>query len=200
MKLPVVQENGAEQSLGTGSLELVRANMRKLINARKDLEPQDREYILEELDSVIEGERIRRARALRLQLEREELDHRIEAVQKVANLACAVRTQIARADAEIARNAQETVNGKLDIAERMMKLREKYKPVPKKDEHQEEIDHVRKRQSITDMREDATVNAITKRAFKRAAFVKRVKAEFPDMADDLIDYYDQQIFQRDTRR
>lgn len=200
MSLPVKHENGAEQSLGTGSLELVRANMRKLILSRTDIEQEDKQYILQELDGVIEGERQRRARLALYQLEREALDHRIEQVRKASDVACYVRTQQAQAESTIARHAREIVNGKLDIAERMMKLRDKYKPVPKKDEHQEEIDHVRKRQSIAVMREDATVNAITQRALKRAAFVKRVKAEFPDMAEDLIDYYDQQIFQRDTRR
>ena len=50
------------------------------------------------------------------------------------------------------------------------------------------------------MRENAALNSVTQRALKRAEFVKKVQVEFPDMAQDLIDYYDQQVFQRGARR
>ena len=143
MNLPAVYENGAEQSLGTGSLELVRANMRQLIQRRTDLAPADEEYILEELDCVIEGERQRRMQLATYQLEREALNHRIKQLSKVADIVIYVRTQHAQAEREMAQHAREIVNGKLDIAERIMRLREKYKPVPVRDEHQEEIDSMK---------------------------------------------------------
>lgn len=200
MNLPAVYENGAEQSLGTGSLELVRANMRQLIQRRTDLATVDKEYILEELDCVIEGERQRRARLALYQMAREALDHRIEQVRKVSDIACYVRTKQAQAEREISQYAREIVNGKLDIAERIIKLREKYKPIPVRDEYQEEIDSMKKRQSIADMRESSALNSVTQRALKRASFVMKVQAEFPDMAEDLIGYYDQQVFQRGVRR
>ena len=200
MNLPVKYENGAEQSRGTGSLELVRANMRQLIQRRTDLAAEDKEYILKELDCVIEGERQRRARLATYQLELEALDHRIDQVRKASDIACYVRTKQGQAEREIAQHAREIVNGKLDIAERIIRLREKYKPVPVRDEHQEEIDSMKKRQSIADMRENAALNSVTERALKRAAFVKKVQAEFPDMSEELIDYYDQQVFQRGARR
>ncbi len=201
MSLPVKVENGAELMLGTGSLELVRARVSHLVTQRTDLTPRDRERILTELNELIASERERRLCLARRQLEIETLEHRVACLRTKVQVACETRLQIASVEQDIARQRRETIHSNLDIAERILALRDKYKPPPpKRDEYVEELSRMRKKHLLSEEREATLLKSITERAMKRAAFVKNAQEQYPDLAEELIDYYDQQMFQNHSRR
>ncbi len=199
MNLPVKQENGAELTLGTGSLELVRANLRKQIFSDPSLGWRVRRRILRELDGLITSERERRQRHAQYEREQEELNHRISIVMQQADAESAIRTRLAKARSEIAKYDMERDTYRLNIAERALQLRAKYKLHNERDDMSSELTRIQKRQLLSDAKEKAVLRGITKRAMNRAAFVKEAQEKHPDIADELIDYYDQQVFQQNRR-
>ena len=200
MTLPVNRDEGAERWLGPSSLELARARLKETILGNPELTAYDRRRIFKELDGLMEYERQRRRRLAAFQREREDQEHRLAQVRKVAEAVYDLRLQRARLDNEVAKYAKESAQCKLDVIERVLELRAKYRPATKPSAHLEELLQLKKRQRLAEAREQAILDSITKRAEHRAAFVKMVNEKFPDMADELLDYYDQQVFQQGTRR
>lgn len=199
MSLPVKHEDGAEGKLGTASLELTRVRARQFIAARQDITPKVRKRIFAELDELIESERRRRGRLAVNQIQREELEHRVFIARRSAEVFCELRALRTKTDNEATKYACDNMHMKLDVVERLLRLREKYRATPKKDDYMDEIEKMHRKRLLAEAHEKAILRSITDRALRRAAFVKQVRDEFPDMAEELIDYYDQQVFQQGMR-
>ena len=207
MTLLVQQEDSAEQVLGTTSLEMVRGRVIRTISNNLSLSGKQRKRIIKELDFLIENEKNRRAQLVAHQWQREELEHRLviarkqaDIHQKYADIVSKLRLLKARTDRAVARYERDSLMCKIDTIERLLQLKSKYKPVEKQDDHLKELLKIKKQQKLSEAREQAILDSIAKRAMSRAAFIKMVNEKSPDMADDLIDFYDQQIFQHGTRR
>lgn len=207
MTLLVQQEDSAEQVLGTTSLEMVRGRVIRTISNNLSLSGKQRKRIIKELDFLIENEKNRREQLVAHQWQREELEHRLviarkqaDIHQKYADIVSKLRLLKARTDRAVARYERDSLMCKIDTIERLMQLKAKYKPVEKQDDHLKELLKIKKQQKLSEAREQAILDSIAKRAMSRAAFIKMVNEKSPDMADDLIDFYDQQIFQHGTRR
>ena len=207
MTLPVKQEGSAEQVLGTTSLEMVRGKIIHNVYDNPDLDWSQRKRIIEELDVLIENEKCRRAQLAAHQWQREELEHRLvitqkqaDIYQKYADIVSKLRLFKAGTDRAIARYERDSLMYKVDIIERLVQIKAKYKPVEKQDDHLKELSKIKKQQKLSEAREQAILNSIAKRVMSRAAFIKMVNEKFPDTADEFIDFYDRQIFQRGTRR
>ncbi|HUV30713.1 MAG TPA: hypothetical protein VMY05_06480 [Acidobacteriota bacterium] len=207
MTLPVKQEGSAEQVLGTTSLEMVRGRVMRNVYDNPDLSWSQRERIIEELDVLIENEKCRRAQLAARQWQREELEHKLvitqkqaDIYQKYADIVSKLRLLKAGTDRAIARYERDSLMYKVDIIERLVQIKAKYKPVEKQDEHLKELSKIKKQQKLSEAREQAILDSIAKRVMSRAAFIKMVNEKFPDTADEFIDFYDRQIFQRGTRR
>jgi len=172
-----------------------------------DLSWSQRERIIEELDVLIENEKCRRAQLAARQWQREELEHKLvitqkqaDIYQKYADIVSKLRLLKAGTDRAIARYERDSLMYKVDIIERLVQIKAKYKPVEKQDEHLKELSKIKKQQKLSEAREQAILDSIAKRVMSRAAFIKMVNEKFPDTADEFIDFYDRQIFQRGTRR
>ncbi len=207
MTLPVKQEGSAEQVLGTTSLEMVRGRVIHNVYDNPDLDWSQRKRIIEELDVLIENEKCRRAQLATHQWQREELEHRLvitqkqaDIYQKYADIVSKLRLFKARTDRAIARYERDSLMCRVDIIERLIQIKAKYKPIEKQDDHLKELLRIRKHQKLSEAREQAILDSIAKRAMSRAAFIKMINEKFPDMADELIDFYDQQIFRQGTRK
>ena len=207
MTLPVKQEGSAEQVLGTTSLETVRGRVIHNVYDNPDLSWCQRKRIIEELDVLIENEKCRRAQLAAHQWQREELEHKLVITQKqadiyekYADIISKLRLFKAGTDRFIARYERDSLMYKVDIIERLVQIKAKYKPVEKQDEHLKELLKIKKKQKLSEAREQAILDSIAKRAMSRASFIKMVNDKFPDMVDELIDFYDQQIFRQGTRR
>ena len=207
MTLPVKQEGSAEQVLGTTSLEMVRGRVMRNVYDNPDLSWSQRERIIEELDVLIENEKCRREQLAVRQWQREELEHKLvitqkqaDIYQKYADIVSKLRLLKAETDRAIARYERDSLMYKVDIIERLVQIKAKYKPVEKQDDHLKELSKIKKQQKLSEAREQAILDSIAKRVMSRAAFIKMVNEKFPDTADEFIDFYDQQIFQRGTRR
>ena len=207
MTLPVKQEGSAEQVLGTTSLEMVRGRVMRNVYDNPDLSWSQRERIIEELDVLIENEKCRREQLAVRQWQREELEHKLvitqkqaDIYQKYADIISKLRLLKAETDRAIARYERDSLMYKVDIIERLVQIKAKYKPVEKQDDHNKELSKIKRQQKLSEAREQAILDSIAKRVMSRAAFIKMVNEKFPDTADEFIDFYDQQIFQRGTRR
>lgn len=207
MTLPVKQEGSAEQVLGTTSLEMVRGRIIRNVYDNPDLDWSQRKRIIEELDVLIENEKCRRAQLAANQWQREELEHKLVITQKqadiyekYADIISKLRLFKAETDRAIARYERDSLMYKVDIIERLVQIKAKYKPVEKQDDHLKELSKIKKQQKLSEAREQAILDSIAKRVMSRAAFIKMVNEKFPDTADEFIDFYDRQIFQRGTRR
>ena len=207
MTLPVKHDDSAEQVLGTTSLEMVRGRVIRNINKNPDLNLWQRWRTKRELDFLIRCEQARREQSINHQLEIEELEHKHVIVQKQADISqkhadivSKLRLLQARTDRAVARYQRDCFFCKLDVIERVLHLRAKYKSVENQDDHLKEILKIKRQQKLFEAREQAILDSITKRAMNRATFIKMVNDKFPDMVDELTDFYDQQIFQQGTRR
>ena len=207
MTLPVKQEDSAEQVLGTISLEMVRGRVMRNVYDNPDLSWSQRERIIEELDVLIENEKCRREQLAVRQWQREELEHKLvitqkqaDIYQKYADIISKLRLLKAETDRAIARYERDSLMYKVDIIERLVQIKAKYKPVEKQDDHLKELSKIKRQQKLSEARERAILDSIAKRVMSRAAFIKMVNEKFPDTADEFIDFYDRQIFQRGTRR
>jgi len=205
--LPVKQEGSAEQVLGTTSLEMVRGRVMRNVYDNPDLSWSQRERIIEELDVLIENEKCRRAQLAARQWQREELEHKLVITQKqadiyekYADIVSKLRLFKAGTDRVIARYERDSLMYKVDIIERLVQIKAKYKPLEKQDDHLKELSKIKKQQKLSEARERVILDSIAKRVMSRAAFIKMVNEKFPDTADEFIDFYDRQIFQRGTRR
>jgi hypothetical protein len=205
--LPVKQEGSAEQVLGTTSLEMVRGRVMRNVYDNPDLDWSQRKRIIEELDVLIENEKCRRTQLAAHQWQREELEHKLvitqkqaDIYQKYADIISKLRLLKAETDRAIARYERDSLMYKVDIIERLVQIKAKYKPVEKQDDHLKELSKIKKQQKLSEARERAILDSIAKRVMSRAAFIKMVNEKFPDTADEFIDFYDRQIFQRGTRR
>lgn len=207
MTLPVKQEGSAEQVLGTTSLEMVRGRVIRDIYNNFSLSGKQRKRIIKELDFLIENEKNRRSQLVSHLWQREELEHRLvitqkqaDIHQKYADIVSKLRLLKARTDRAVARYERDGLMCKIDTIERLLQIKAKYKPVEKQDDHLKELLKIKKQQKLSEAREQVILDSITKRAMSRAAFIKMINEKSPDMADELIDFYDQQIFQKGTRR
>jgi len=207
MTLPVKQEDGAEQVLGTTSLEMVRGKVICNIYDNPDLTWAQQKKIIKELDYLIENEKCRRADLAVRQWQREELEHRLvlaqkqaEIYQKYADIIGKLRLHKAETNKAIALYERDSLMYKVDVIERLIQIKAKYKPVEKQDDHLKELLKIKKKQKLSEAREQAILDSIAKKAMSRAAFIKMVNEKFPDMVDELIDFYDQQIYRQGTRR
>jgi len=200
MTLPAKREEGAEHWLGTASLELVRARIHQAILANPEVSSGDYRRIFKELDALIAYEHDRRALSGKYAKECAALEHRISQLKRAAEATAELQGIRIASEYELDRHRRNRVQWQLDVAERILALRAKYRKVAKPNPHLEEMLRLKRQQQVTEAREQAMLESIRRRARHRATFVKMVNEKFPDMAEDMIDFYDQQIFRQTKRR
>lgn len=200
MKLPVKHETSAGQLLGTASLEMVRSNLRRQIKNNVNLSYVERRRVLRELDFLIEYERMRRYRQAVHKWQRECLEYKLELLQKHCETVDQLRIARAKTEQTEARIRCEIVDLKLATIEKAMVLRKKYDSIHERDKELRELDNVVIRDRIAKRKEEILNSQIARRALNRAHFIKKVEEQFPDMAEELTDYYDQQVFSSETGR
>jgi len=200
MTLPVAYDVSAEQLLGTASLELVRSRVRQNVLDNPDLTFFQRRKILKELDWLIECEQKRRARLAVRQWEKEELEHKTDMLEKQVQILSKLRILKARTELEVFQHQRDALCCKIEIMERLLHLKAKCKPVEKEDNSMKELIKIKQQLKLSDIKDQAIIKSITRRAMNRAAFIKMVNNKFPDMAEELLDFYDQQTFQHGVRR
>ncbi len=207
MNLPVKHEISAERLLGTASLETIRSRLIQEIENSPKYAWHQKNKIIKELDQLIENERYRREQLAARQLQKEELDHKLIIIQRhckiydeCAELVRRLQLQKAQTNHTIARYKRERTLWHVEIIERLLQLKAKYKPAEKQDEHLKELRKIRQQQKLSEAKEQVILDSLAKKAMNRATFIKMVNKQFPDMADELLDFYDQQLFQHGTRR
>lgn len=199
MKLMVKHQTSAEQLLGTVSLESLRIQLQRKINDNPDLSKKQRKQVLAELDFLIEYERLRRLKMAVHQWEREEQSHKLELLKNRVELVNKLRIARAKSNRLVAKMHSDAANLKLGMVEKLLALKKKYANASQTDGAAKELENLRIRDTIARKKEEAFHANISRRTVNRARFVKMVEKEYPDMADELIDHYDRQLFNAGVR-
>jgi hypothetical protein len=198
--LPVVIDNGAERMLGTPLLEEIRINALRKIEADESLSTYGKKTLVNELNFLIEHERLRRLRKLKIQWIEEKETFRNDIIVRRIELANSIRLSTKQTDLQIAQLNRDIANCKLDVIERIKKMRPKDDSAAYLKKANLELQKLRLQKLIMQTREDMLHENLTNRTLKRQNFHDRVRKLYPDTADELLEYYDRQVFQQTTRR
>jgi hypothetical protein len=198
--LPVIHETGVELSLGTASLEEIRNKALRNIEADPTLPEYRKQAVIRELDFLIKLERLRRLRKFAFQWAEEKEAFRNSIFSKRIELANNIRLAVKQTDLQIAQLNREILNCKLDVIERIRRLRPKDDSAAYLKKAALELQKLRLQKLIMQAREDMFHQNLTDRTLNRQKFYDRVRKLYPDVADDLMDYYDRQVFEQTLRR
>jgi uncharacterized coiled-coil DUF342 family protein len=185
---------GAGRKLGTGSLERLRMQLCAKINADPQLNRSEKRRVIQELDFLITHERLRRVQQATHQWRNVELDHQINVLQKVHETVNKIRSARAETDLVIAKVGFEILNYRTQLVERFWQF---HKRVQKELPPRDTAAHGTKAMSEEErelQREELLHAKFARRALNRANFAALVKKDFPDLAEELLDLYDQQVF------
>ena len=200
MKLLANHGTSAEHLLGTASLELVRSNLERDIQENDDLTFEQQRNVLKELDFLIAFERIRRIKLAINQWQLEALQHESVVLQQRQDIENKLRIAQAQTDKVIASLKQDISNLTLDRIERALTIKRKLLDTREAGSMQNNLEKLKVEQLFAKKKEEAFHKLIAERAWNRAKFIKLVQDEFPDMADDMVEFYDDQVFQQTRRR
>ncbi len=199
MKLMVKHQTSAEQLLGTVSLESLKIQLQRKINDNPDLNKKQRKRVLRELDFLIEYERLRRLKMAVHQWEREEQSHTLDLLKSRVEIVNKLRIARAKSDRLVAKMHSDTANLRLVMVEKLLALKKKHANSCQTNGAAKELENLRIRDEIARKKEEAFHANISRRTLNRARFIKMVETDFPDMADELIDHYDKQLFNAGVR-
>lgn len=198
MKLPLLSQTKPDENVGLRPLALLRADMRIRI-AGSHLSVHDKQAALNELDYLVRYEQLRRLRTAVWQWkdERRERRYRMRSQREEFVIGAALNRQ--RARAEIAECRARIVHSRLDIIERVRKLapREESRSMiakARRDMLRHQLASQMARNSRRHLQEE-----LADMIAARGRFLRRVRQEFPEMEDELMDKYDSQLFQRGVR-
>jgi hypothetical protein len=184
---------------------MAKARMIQKVNEHHGLNRKQRKRVLNEIDILFEIEKRRRVQCATQQYQKEWLEHKIMMTERILDEHKRIEDTLrklnvlkARANHLIAVQAQERLLKRIEIIERIMRMKAQYNRPKKSTKYTEELLKIKHKQKISEMHEQAMLNMIAKRAVNRAAFIKMAHKKFPEMAEELIDFYDQQIFQKGT--
>ena len=189
----------AEQLVAATSLEVLRRDAESRIDQNATLTLRDKQLAKRELEFLLEYERLRRLRRAVYQWKserREELYRIIVRREEVQNQVRLSRAETAR---EVARLNHEIVQWKLDTVERIRRLRPKDDFAAHVRQARLGLLKLKLQQIMARRREEYLADSIDSQVLRRGRFLLRVREQYPDMADELIDYYDRLQFEHGDR-
>jgi hypothetical protein len=198
--LVVSNDSGVEQTLGTASLEEIRNKAFRNIESNPILTDYQKNTIIKELDFLIEHERLRRLRKFAFQWAEEKEVFQNGMLLRRIELDNGIRVSRKQTALKIAQLNKDILDCKLDVIERIRKLRPKDDSAAYLKKAALELQKLRFQKIIMKAKEDMFHQNLTDRALSRQRFYEKVKKLYPDMADDLMEYYDRQVFQQIARR
>ena len=95
---------------------------------------------------------------------------------------------------------KDIVNCQLDTLERIRQMRAKNESPDYIKKAEQEMQKLRLQKIIMEAKEDMFHKNLTKRTLNRQKFINKVQKLYPETADELIEYYDRQVFQQTARR
>lgn len=197
MNLPVIQHNDGREFLKGGSLVMLRAEALDCIKNDVRLTPELKLAAIRELDFLLEYERLRRVRIAHRKFRDEERELVYQALirrQEVVNLIRLAQAQTARAIEEIKR---DIAHWRIEVEARLQRLRPKDEVLK---QARNELVKLQLQHRLERLREQHLFRGLEEQTMKRAALVEKVRNDFPDLAEELIDHYDQLSYQSAGRR
>jgi len=191
---------GAELLLGTPVLEGIRNRTELKIVSNPILSEDQIKSALKELDFLIEYERLHRLRQFAFRwIEGKEAFHN-ELILSRVELANEIRISRKQAALKIAKINREIANCRLDLMERIKKLHPKDDSSLYIKKAHSELQKLRFQKIIMREKEEIFHENLANRTLNRHKFYDKVKKLYPDMVDELMEYYDRQVFQQTARR
>ncbi|MBI5037736.1 MAG: hypothetical protein HZC01_03495 [Candidatus Kerfeldbacteria bacterium] len=192
MNLPVIQHNDGREFLKGGSLVMLRAEALDCIKNDMRLTPQLKVAAIRELDFLLEYERLRRVRIAHRKFREEERELVYQALirrQEVVNLIRLAQAQTARAIEEIKR---DIAHWRIEVKVQLQRLRPKDEVLK---QARNEILKLKLKHRLEQMREQELHRSLEEQTLKRAALMGKVQRDFPDLAEELVERYDQMAYQ-----
>ncbi|OGC95069.1 MAG: hypothetical protein A2W25_04690 [candidate division Zixibacteria bacterium RBG_16_53_22] len=197
----VTTHNGeAEQSLGFASLEEVRSRAIRGVESNPELSRWQKRAMTEEINFLTEHERLHRLRRFAFQWIDERLTLRNRLVLKRIELANAIRVSNRQTALQIAQIDKDILSCKLDLIERLKNIQSKGNSVRSAQGILSELEKLQFQRILMKAKENLFHQNLADRTLNRLKFMDKVRKEYPDMADELIEHYDRQVFEQTKRR
>jgi hypothetical protein len=198
--LPVIRDNVAEQALGFASLEEVRARAVSVIESNPELSTWQKRAITKEINFLTERERLLRLRRFAFQWIDEQQTMRNRHVQRRIELVNAIRVSNRQTALQIAQIDKDILSCKLDLIERLKNIQSKGDSVRSAQAILSELEKLQFQRILMKAKENLFHQNLADRTLNRQKFMDKVRKEYPDMADELIEHYDRQVFEQTKRR
>lgn len=171
---------------------MLRAEALDCIKNDMRLTPQLKVAAIRELDFLLEYERLRRVRIAHRKFREEERELVYQALirrQEVVNLIRLAQAQTARAIEEIKR---DIAHWRIEVKVQLQRLRPKDEVLK---QARNEILKLKLKHRLEQMREQELHRSLEEQTLKRAALMGKVQRDFPDLAEELVERYDQMAYQ-----
>jgi len=200
MNLPANHNSSAESLLGTVSLEVLRNKALRNIEEDASLSVQQKLMAIKELDFLLEYERLRRLRNSAYQWEEERREHRYRMAQRHQEMTIKLAIERKETVLRIAEINRDITACKLRIIEDFKKLKPKDESLNHVRQLKKDLSRLQLQKRIAQAHENSFHQNLTERVANRARFIKQVRREYPDLAEELVDFYDQQVFRQEGRK
>jgi hypothetical protein len=187
--------SSAELLLGTASLEELRNKALQKIEAKEHLTETQKKSLVKELDFLLEYERLRRLRRVVWQWHDEKRDRHYNNLKVKVELLNELLIGRKKTALEVARLDSEMLKIRLEMFEKIRKLR------PQNDNRrylrnaERDFLKLKLQQRYSKLRERHLVETLENRIIRRTNFLKKVRANFPDLEEELMAQYDRQMYE-----
>ncbi len=192
MNLPINHELSTESIISNSSIETIRNEMTHRIQSSETLTEEQQSAALEELNVLLEYEKYRRMLTMIYQL-KQDSQNRIDATRdRVRQRREYLTRKRQEQKHELLLNRKETALRIARINADIGKLRPQLPADKDLRRARGELNKIRSQGRLRRSLQEESEKELRGRVMRKAQFLKKVRQEFPDMEEELMDEYDRQ--------
>lgn len=198
-------KKGVGQLPDTSPLELIRSKAIREVRQNSNLSDRDKDFIIREINFLIGYERLKRLKKTVYEQKKEELamiqaleDKRREMTQRAIRHRIQMREEIeaARRGLLLKRVQLQVESAKLYLE--VLEMIKKTEPLDDGKQGakkmKEELLKIKLKSKIRRAIQQECIKELEETVLRRANFLRRVREQFPDMEEEIIDAYDQRYY------
>jgi len=200
MSTQIEKYSGPELKLGTGSLEILRIEALTRIHSSMNLTRRQKRAVAKELHYLVEYERLRRLRRAVWEWQDEKTEKQFERTRRQNQMRNTLRIESRQATLELAKINKQILECKLQCIDMIRSRQDDYQLNTYIRKAKAELVKIDTQKQLTKARQQMLADGLSDQVIHRAKFQQMAEKNFPDMAEELTDFYDQQMFQQGIRR